>query len=78
MIIPIDELASIIGADVSEGQHLPEVDWWVYKLTGTKADAVYGDVGKGNCEVISIIPKVEPIETVLKAVLTASEVEGGS
>jgi hypothetical protein len=70
MTIQVGQLIPIIGTEGQRPEHLPSIDEDVFLLRGTKADVIYCDTGNGDYAVLHVDPKSEPLETILKAILT--------
>jgi hypothetical protein len=77
MLVELEQLANIIGADADNQRELSDIGPCVWQLFGARGDVIYLDVGKGCCEVISINPNIEPIESIIKNLLQVGEPEGG-
>jgi hypothetical protein len=77
MLVELRQLAHVIGSDGINPRDLTNVGPYVRQIFGVKADAIYLDVGQGWCEIISVNPKSEPFEIILREVIDVSELEGG-
>lgn len=76
-MVEMERLARVIDSDGLTLRDLTDVSPHVRQIFGRKADVIYLDVGQGWCEIISVDPKSELFEVILKAIIEASEVEGG-
>lgn len=78
MIVKLDELAEVIGSDLTQQRELTEVGPYLRQIFGRRADVIYVDVGQGRCEILSVNPRGELTETILRDILLVGELEGGN
>jgi hypothetical protein len=77
MIVELDELAKVIGSGLTQHRELSDVGPYVRQIFGSRADVIYIDVGQGCYEVLSINPRSELTENILKDILFIGDLEGG-
>jgi hypothetical protein len=70
-------LAKVIGSDLTQCRELIDIGPYVRQIFGSRADVIYIDVGQGCCEVLSINPRSELPENILKDILFIGDLEGG-
>jgi hypothetical protein len=78
MLVELNELAKVIGPDLTQHRELSDVGPYVRQIFGSRADVIYIDVGQGCCEILSINPRAGLTEDILREVIKVSELEGGS
>ena len=77
MLVEVDKLTVIAGCAPTNIRQLGDAGPYIWQMLGTKADVTYVDVGLNWTELLSINPKTEPLEVILREVLAVGELEGG-
>jgi hypothetical protein len=67
MLVEFEDLAKVIGSNLTEHRELNDVGPYVRQIFGRRADVIYVDVGQGYCEILSINPRSELTEVILRA-----------
>ena len=78
MLVEVDRLTQVVDSNPVNMQQLSNVGPHIWQMRGSRADVTYVDVGRNCAEILSINPRTESLDRMLKEILEVGELEGGA